>query len=325
MRNPVASEAANQVLAKYPKASNLELARMIYKKHPLSFNSLDSARGVIRYKRGAAGAKNRERAGIKENVTPVYTLPESDAKEYPPMQFDGVSRVGILADLHFPYHTKAAIEIAVKECKRRDVDGILLNGDVCDAHTLSEFEHDPGARSWAEERKIVVQFLGWLRQEFPKARIIYRGGNHEHRHRRLVLKKCRELYDEEVTGLDHLFKMADFGIEPMFDKRIIRLGKLNTLHGDELGKSSGGSPARSAYMKAKACLIESHHHKVSEHTETSIDGGIFTVWTTGCLSELQPRYAPWAGYQHGFANVDIAKNGDFQVCNHRILGSKLLN
>ena len=55
-----------------------------------------------------------------------------------------------------------------------------------------------------------------------------------------------------------------------------------------------------------------------------LDGSIITTWSTGCLSDLHPAYAPFNSYNHGFANVELT-GSDFAVTNHRIHKGRLLN
>ena len=91
------------------------------------------------------------------------------------------------------------------------------------------------------------------------------------------------------------------------------------------GAFSPVSPARGVYVKAKQSIIIGHTHKISEHTETNLGGEITTTWSTGCLCELNPDYVPFANnYAHGFAYVEVDKNGNFRVENKRIYNGKIL-
>jgi len=299
---------------------------MLIRDHPLVFTSFDAARNAIRYRRGASGERNRSAVGLPAPVTPRIELPKSDERVFTPFIMDGCSRVLVLSDIHIPYHTTSAIEISIAEGKRRDVDGILLNGDVLDFHQMSDFIRDPEARNFKEERKLGAQFLGYLRQEFPKARIVFKEGNHDERVKRFVLQKAPELYDETILGLPALLHFDRHGIEHVGDKRAVMLGGLTALHGHEFAKgiTAPAAPARTAYLKAGVSVLIGHHHTTNEYTKTILGGKIITCWSTGCLSDLHPHYSPYAGYNYGFANVDL-DGMDFDVTNHRIHGSRLLN
>jgi hypothetical protein len=59
-------------------------------------------------------------------------------------------------------------------------------------------------------------------------------------------------------------------------------------------------------------------HVISEHTEPTLNGEIVTCWSTGCLSELPPRYARINKWSHGFVMVEVDSDGTFSVQNKRI-------
>lgn len=325
-RNEPASKAISEILKEFPDAPTRMLAGMLMKRHPKLFTDYDCARSSLRYRRGALGKYNRRARLLTAPITPRIELPASDERVFGPFIMDGCKRVLVLPDIHVPYHTRSAIEIAVAEGKRRNVDGILLSGDQVDFHSLSRFERDPEARDFAGERAIMVQLLGYLRQEFPKARIAYKEGNHDERLRSYIVTKAPELYGIAELRLEKLFDFERLGIEHIGDKRAVMLGGLSVLHGHELHKGFAPpvNPARGAYLKAKVSILIGHHHKTSEHTETALDGSIITTWSMGCLSDLRPPYAPYNSYNYGFANVEIDKS-NFNVTNHRIHRGMLLN
>ena len=325
-RNCAASIAVSDVLKKYPDLPTRALAKLLCKQYPKTFSGLNAAVCAVRYRRGAQGGHHRSVRSLAAPVTPRIELPASDERVFTPFVMDGCKRVLVLPDMHVPYHTRSAIEIAIAEGKRREVDGILLLGDQVDFHTLSRFEHDPEARDFPGERKIMVQLLSFLRQEFSAARIVYKEGNHDERLRAYIVNKAPELYGITELRLENLFDFARLGIEHVGEKRAIMLGGLSALHGHELHKGFAPpvNPARGAYLKAKVSILIGHHHKTSEHTETSLDGSITTTWSTGCLSDLHPPYAPFNSYNHGFASVEV-DGADFDVTNHRIHKGRLLN
>lgn len=299
---------------------------MLRKAHPLVFKDEDSARVQIRYRRGAHGLRSRVKRDLPAPITPRIELPKSDVREFLPFVVEGCKRVLVMSDVHIPYHTTSALEIAITEGKRRNVDCVLLNGDTLDFHQASDFVRDPEARDLKGERKLGIQFLAYLRQEFPKARLIFKEGNHDERLRRFILQKAPEIYDTEILGLPALLHFDRYGVEHIGDKRAILLGGLSVLHGHELAKgfTAPAAPARTGYLKGGVSMLMAHHHTTNEHTKTLLDGSIITCWTTGCLSDLHPPYSPYPGYNHGFANVELA-GGNFAVTNHRIHKGRLLN
>jgi len=325
-KNKHSTKLTNELLDKYPDLPSRQLARMLFKAHPLVFNNEDHARQMIRYRRGANGISSRALRKLPAPITPRIELPKSDEREFLPFVVEGCKRVLVLSDIHIPYHTASALEIAIAEGKRRNADCILLNGDTLDFHQASDFVRDPEARDLKGERKLGIQFLAYLRQEFPDARIIYKEGNHDERLRRFILQKAPEIYDTEILGLPALLHFDRYGVEHVGDKRAIVMAGLNVLHGHEFAKgiTAPAAPARTAYLKAGVSVLAGHHHTTNEYTKTLLGGKIITCWTTGCLSDLHPPYSPYAGYNYGFANVEL-DGDDFSVTNHRIHQGRLLN
>ncbi len=69
------------------------------------------------------------------------SLPDALPLSYTPFSLDGTPGMwGVIGDVHLPYHDKQTIELFVAECRRRDVVGVLLNGDVLDSHELSHHQ-----------------------------------------------------------------------------------------------------------------------------------------------------------------------------------------
>ena len=334
--NKFASEIADRAVAEWPNTPTKQLARMMIKKHKHVFPSLNAAMCAIRYRRGAMGKVKRERAGVSGvaatppsifSATNPLGLPESSAKDHEPFIMDGVGRCLILPDLHLPYHDLRALTVMLQDGVRNECSSVLINGDLLDFHTLSRFVKDPGARSFKDERTLAKQFLGRLRELFPKARIVFKEGNHDVRLQHFVMEKAPELYDESILGLDVLLDLPKFGIEHVKDKREILLGKLYVLHGHELprGMSAPVNPARGAFLRAKVSVMVSHSHRTSEHTETPMDRSIVSAWSTGCGCFLRPQFEPNNSWNHGHAIVDVDSAGQFHVRNVRIHEGVMLN
>lgn len=234
---------------------------------------------------------------------------------------DGKCRAAILSDLHIPYHDQTALLAALAHVQVCDPSVIVLNGDVADFYSVSFWEKDPRKRDFRAEVDTVKVVLSQIRLAFPNARIIYKCGNHEERYERYMLVKAPELLDMEVTQIGQILSLPEFDIELVRDKRPIRLGKLNVIHGHEFRFAIAGpvNPARGFFNKAKAHCIGGHLHQTSQHSEKNINQSVISTWSTGCLCDLHPDYAPINQWNHGFAMVDVTRTGVFQVNNLRIV------
>jgi len=311
-----------ELCRKFPDAANLALAKRAKAERPNSFATIETARTSIRSIRGALGKDKKKHATqprAKGVAGTVPKMPPSLSTAWEPFQIDA-KRVGIISDVHIPYHDETAFSAAVKELKKQSPDCVLINGDFADFYQVSRHQRDPHHRRFSEELKLVISGLEWLRHEFPKARIVYKLGNHEERWDHFVWNRSPEIYDLANVRIDELVKAKQFGIEVIGDQRPIMLGELPVLHGHELGKSifSPVNPARGAFLRTHHTVLVGHSHQTSSHADTDMWHSEKFVWSTGCLCDLVPEYAKINRWNHGFAWVDIATDGSFSVRNMRI-------
>lgn len=310
-----------ELCAKFPDHSNIGLAKRAKSERPESFTSVDAARSLIRVIRGASGERLR---GTATQVRPkgkagqVPKMPPSLAEPWKQVELD-CKRCGIISDVHIPYHSEIAFEAAVKTLKQSKIDTLLINGDFADFYQVSRHQKDPGHRSMLEELKLVIQGLEWLRSEFPKQKIVYKMGNHEERWDIYIWNRAPEIYDLSNVQLKDLLQLKRLKIEMVADNPIM-LGKLPVLHGHELGKSifSPVNPARGAFLRTHHRVIVGHSHQTSSHTDVDMFHSMTPTWSTGCLCDLTPKYARVNRWNHGFAMVDVGKDGNFHVTNYRI-------
>ena len=303
----------------------LKLARIIYNDNPLSFSSVDHARTSLRSIENKLGKKNNiiTTKDMPTRPTNPYNLPESDEAIY--QHYDlKAKRLLVLSDIHIPYHNIEALTCAFDFAKGEKPDAILLNGDTLDFFGLSRFSKDPKARSFAHELKTFKEFMDILKKTFD-AKIYFKIGNHEERYFHFLWMKAHEIVGVEEFELENIIKSRAEGIEIIKDKRIIKAGDLNIIHGHEFGGSvfSPVNIARGLFLRGKVSAMQGHNHQTSEHTESDMNGNITTTWSVGCLCELNPAYLPINRWNRGFSIVDI-DGQDFDVRNKRIHKGKIL-
>ena len=300
----------------------LKLARIIYKENKLLFSSLDSIRTSLRSIEGKAGEKLKNVIRTPDRPKNPYNLPQSDETIYEPYELQA-KRLLILSDIHIPYHSIDALTCAIDYAKKEKPDAILLNGDTLDFFGLSRFSKDPKKRSFAHELEAFRNFIDVLKSTFD-AKLYFKIGNHEERYEHFLWMKAGELEGVDEFDLGNIIKARAEGIEIIKDKRVMKAGGLNIIHGHEyFGITSPVNIARGLYMKGKVSAIQGHNHQSSEHTETDMNGNITTTWSVGCLSELHPMYMPLNRWNWGCAIVDI-DGKEFEVRNKRIHNGKVL-
>jgi predicted phosphodiesterase len=329
----IKGEICKDYLTEFSDLPTLTLAKMIYKQNPSVFKDVKQVNRLLQYYRGVSGERDRgraERGGSlmphKGTYCPYDSLPEgltcySDWSQY---RIEGKS-ILVLSDLHSPYHDKKALEIALRFGEDKSIDTILFNGDSIDFFSLSFWEKDPRERNFQNELNTFQAILGIVRELYPNAHLIMKIGNHEERLERYMKVKAPELLGYKYLDYEKLVDPeSKFNIEIVRDKRIMRVGHLNIVHGHEFGKGmfSPVNPARGLYLRGKEIAMCGHHHRTSQHTETSMTGEIISCWSTGCLSDLHPDYLPINKWNHGFAWVRNDGEG-FHVENKKIINGKV--
>jgi len=313
------------------KTPTLKLAKIIYNDNKVLFKDVEDVRSALRYiegkkgKKQAANVKNTEFYKAEERPRNPYNLPESDETEYKPFVLKGHKRIAILSDIHIPYHSQAAITAALDFCKKEKPDALLLNGDILDCFQLSRFVKDPRKRHFAEELRMFKEMLE-IFEKTLKCKIYFKFGNHSERYEMFLFQKAKELIGVEEFELENIIKARSRGIEIIKDKRIIQANGLNIIHGHEFstGFFSPVNVARGLFLRGKTSALQGHSHQTSEHTESDMNGKITTTWSTGCLCELHPAYAPINKWNWGFCMVDLDKTTGFQVRNKRIYKGEVL-
>ena len=301
----------------------LKLSRIIFKDNPLLFRDVEAVRLKLRGIEGKSDNRVGVRKVVPERPKNPYNLPQSDEAIYQPYALES-KRLLVLSDIHIPYHSIDALSCTFDYAKKEKPDAILLNGDTLDFFGLSRFAKDPKARSFAHELKTFKEFMDVLKKTF-NAKIYFKIGNHEERYFHFLWMKAHEIVGVEEFELENIIKSRAEGIEIIKDKRIMKAGDLNIIHGHEFGGSvfSPVNIARGLFLKGKVSAMQGHNHSTSEHTESNMNGEITTTWSLGCLSELHPAYLPINKWNWGFGIIDI-DGQDFEVRNKRIYKGKVL-
>jgi predicted phosphodiesterase len=317
---------AFEMCEKFPDTPTMTLARKLYSENKKLYKNLEDARSAIRYMRGQMGAYLRNFAKLPKSLTHnsnPFNLPESHADPYEAYTISQ-SKVLIISDLHIPYQDNEAITTALKFGLEKQVNCILINGDLMDFHNHSRFERDPKARNTLQEFEATRQFLTSLRKAFPKAKIVFKIGNHDERWEKWMYIKAPELFDMTEFRLEVLLKLGELGIDIVKDKRIVKIGKLNILHGHELQGGGGVNPARATFLKTIDNVLIGHCHRSSQHTEPTMSGDVIVTTSIGCLCGMYPDFARINKWNHGFGYVEHdIKSGEYILENLKIIKGKV--
>lgn len=318
------TKIARRLVVEHPGHAARGLARMLVERSSNAITLLQAERR-IRRQLGLNGSKDRRKiiaAAPREAraAGQVFEMPRSKAEGWEPHDLGVVGRVGILSDIHVPFHSELALGAAVDAMKGDRIDALVLNGDTCDFYAISRWTKRPALRDFRGELRAARDLLGWLRQEFPEIQIVFKTGNHEERWEHWLWQHAPEICDEPEMGLANWLHLTKHGIELVTDQRPILAGKLPILHGHEKGKgiSAPVNQARGAFLRLHHTVLEGHGHRTSGHCEPDMWGSEVFCWSTGCLCDLRPEYARLNKWNWGFALVEVHGDGSFDVTNQRI-------
>jgi predicted phosphodiesterase len=325
-------QAAKAVVERFPKLGARTLGRKLYAENRGLFKSYDLAYQTVRRCLGVAGrvarANMSDKSSFREprgfHVDHFDDIPDPIPEPWEPFKIEAPCRALVISDVHIPFHDPVALKCALREGKRRKVDTVVLNGDICDCHDQSKFEKDPTKKVWPEEIRVMRTFLDVLRKEFKQARIVYKMGNHEERYVHYMMRNCPIYLDIPEFNFEEIMHLNKHGIAMVGDKRRISLGEhFDLMHGHEYGNGSSRNPADKLFQNAKSHCLCGHFHRSGHFSTRTLTDHVISTWAAGCLCQLHPKYRPANDWNHGFSVVEVDRSSAFQVQNFRIFDGQV--
>jgi hypothetical protein len=335
----VKSDIVKEYLEKFPKTKILTLAKKIYAENQFNFLSVDNVRELIRYWKGhkpggKAGAKIQA-DGLYHPSDPRFISPKTfdssafrlpDSWYEPPQEHKlpiGCSRVLWLSDFQNPFICERSVEMALTYGMKKNVNAVILNGDVFDHFATSRHEKNPKHINWKAERVANETLLKTIREAFPDAVIWFKDGNHEKNLIKYYMLKAVEIFDEEFHNIAEFYKLDGMRIKSITGNDTIRVGNLTAWHGDEfLGTGGNVNPAKNYFDKVKTDVVVSHIHKTFSYAVTDYYSKLYRAYTLGCLCGLKPKWMPINAWNNGFGYQDVDASGEYEFLNIRIDGRK---
>lgn len=257
----------------------------------------------------------------------MIDFPTSWAESYVPYRVDGPINLGVCSDIHIPYHDPLALSACFSEFKRRNIDGLYLNGDILDYEKISRFGSMPDGRYLKDEINSGRQFLQALRRMFPRIPIYFKSGNHEKRLETYIMQKAPELAN--AFGLDTPTQLGfqELGIIHIPENIVSQYGKLWIAHGHELGMGGGSiNIARQVRLRVGVNIIVGHWHKHQEDQSRNLADDVHAAIALGCLCYLKPRYTgALNAWSQSAATVELlSPSGEFRVNTFKIIDGKVI-
>jgi hypothetical protein len=270
---------------------------------------------------------------VPEPTSPASFLPEPDREvggidlplpepmSYKPYILDFDGTIAAIFDVHVPYHDMESVRGWVGDAKRSGATTILLGGDILDCHTVSRHPREMTAPRLEEELSKGRQLLEYLRSSFPRARIVYKEGNHEERLAAYLASTAPVLAGLPDLQLPALLRADKLGIEWVGEARPIYAGKLTILHGHEYQGSGGDRPGQWIYNKARESVLCGHFHKQDAYTFRTVRNNDHGGWSSGCACYIHPRYRRLNQWTNGWVMIEPLGGGNYKVRLERVLNN----
>lgn len=288
--------------------------------------NIDRVRSIIRTIRYSNNRRDRDTNGRNPEdklfAERFKGYLEPDVNDYSPFIIpESVTRLGILNDIHIPFHHKENLNAAIEYLKRKEINGLLLNGDILDCYKSSYFLKDPRMRDMQDEFNMLREFIDNLNAIFD-CPIYYKIGNHEERIETSVLRSIPELVHfvtfENCLADGGRFDFNEYKLTLIKDKRVVKFTEhLSILHGHEYrtGMFNPVGVARWLYMKARSNAACGHAHKKDSFAARNLNGHTIETHSIGCLCDMNPRYMPLNDWQPGFAYARRTEDGGYKFSN----------
>jgi predicted phosphodiesterase len=233
-----------------------------------------------------------------------------------------LKKIGILSDIHVPFHSVEAVVCAIKRLREEKIDCLYLNGDTFDFYSISRHEKEKDLRDFPKEIEMCRNFLQKLRDIFPNIPIYFKAGNHENRYQRYLNEQAEEFAQLHEMQFDKFFRLDSLDMKFVPDWQGMEMGDLLVCHGHEL-MAGGMNPSQSTFNKTFCNTLIGHVHRTTNTIKKDGFKKFIHTYSTGCLTQLSPKYYPFAQHNQGFAIVTI-EDGKSKVENIMIKDGKIV-
>ncbi len=200
--------------------------------------------------------------------------------------------VGVIPDLHFPFHRQEFLEFLVRTFTEKAVTDIVFIGDLVDNYQASDFPKNPEAMNIVDETDEAKDWIQKYASEFPVARVLK--GNHDFVRIDRRTKEAR-LPTSYLRTFREIFDLPDTW--EIDDEFII--DNVRYTHGEGYG---GQTPALQAANITGVSNVLGHIHTAGGVWYTSsIKGRTVFGLSVGCLIDED-------SYAFAYARTNKKKN-----------------
>jgi len=279
-----------------------------------------------------AKAMVRKHGGIRAASRAEGVPYTSLHRAYHQTRTGGLKTVAVITDIHFPYQDELALDITLSYLKDKDIDTLVLLGDIIDCYAVSPWRKDPQRMRFPDELAMARNGIQRIRDVFPEARMVYIAGNHEERLTAYLWGKATELVGLEELDLPALLGLDEMDITYINNRENMAeggsaysIGNLYFLHGHEVFLSRGCiNLARTMYLKSNSNVMFGHFHQSQDYISRTLGNEYKGCWSVGSLCKTSELYSPFNNWVNGFAVIRVDDDGKFAVRNHIIIEGRVL-
>lgn len=239
----------------------------------------------------------------------------------------------MLYDLHFPHEDWEAVEAFIDYAKTHfKIDTLVLGGDAADFHKISRWKKDPfDGMPFHEEVAYTANGLERIAECFPDADKFYIKGNHEARLETYLWNQAPEISRLKGMTVQEQLDLESSGYQWVDNIKIkeetgrfFQIGRLNVLHGHELGICPRINPARQYFLRSFDNIMVGHVHKCDEHYQKTLTDKTLGAFVVGVGCDMNPNYRPQNDWTAGFAVTEFDADGYFKVNNYKYIDGRVL-
>lgn len=213
-----------------------------------------------------------------------------------------------LGDTHAPFHDVRAVGLMTEFLKEFKPAYLFLIGDLVDFYAISRFDKDPERlMCLQDELDETVAMLATFRRQVPKAKIIFREGNHEARLTRYLWSKP-EIAKLRSLQLSELLEFRNLKIEYSPYASTYSHYGMSIEHGHKVNKFSCYTAKAMLEQRGRSGIC-GHTHRLGVYHYAD-DTGWKSWYENGCLCRFDQQYLHGQpNWQHGCTVSYHAKNG----------------
>lgn len=171
-----------------------------------------------------------------------------------------------LADIHFPFENKAALEVVYQLIKHVQPDVIVVGSDAADFALISTFAQDPDLN---EETSDVLDefdehwtpFIHRVHEAAPLATLVYIWGNHERRIKKFLAERAPKFRKRILRDYVDIVRVGGRVLYLGFVDAV-RMGPLVVQHGVRTGPTAAKMQASDGGFQTS--IMSGHVHTPSE-------------------------------------------------------------